>query len=252
MLYYIKRSIGKFLEHSRRLIFGVRDDTFIRERVAGYNFDDARIAESVTLYENAEKAQSDRLKEYGEQLEAKEQYDGRLEEASALCNKQIDFLKLALRDDVDKQRKLFIIGNPRSKKMVDWFEFRITMYDRVLADDTVVTAVGKYNITRVDLEAARQKLIDARNAMDAHAREKAEAEVATQERDAAFLESSRVVDELETICPYALEDSPQSLEKLNIRVYSPGYKPKKKVAAEEPEPQGPQTEPTQSAAAAQN
>ena len=78
--------------------------------------------------------------------------------------------------------------------------------------------------------------------MDAHARERAEAEVATQERDAAFLELSRVVDELETLCPYALEDSPQSLEKLDIRVYSPGYTPKKKTPVENPEPQEPQPE----------
>jgi hypothetical protein len=244
----LKLTISAFLMYARQLIFGVRDDLFIRERVLAYNFDDARITYSVTAYYDAEKAQSDRLKELGEQLAASAQFEAVWTEAKALWQKHTDFLKLTLREDFDKQRKLFLVGLPRSRKFPEWFEHMKAMYDRVLADDDVVAAVGAFNISREDLEAGRQKVVEAEDAKRKHLAEQGEAEHATDQRDKAFEILFKIVEELETICPYALEDTPQRLEKLGIPVYSPGYKPKSNTANEEPaaqEPQEPQEEPTQ-------
>lgn len=245
---HLRTTIAGFLMYARQLIFGVRDDALIRERLLKYNFDDAKITECVDTYYEAEKAQSDRLKEYGEQLGAKEISDETWEEAKATWQEHTDILKLAVRDDIDKQRKLFLIGQPASNKMSDWFEHMKAMYDRVLADDEVVAAAAAYGLTREILEAGRQTVVNAEDAKRIHSVEQGEAEEATERRNAAFMKLLKVVEDLETLCPYVLKDMPQRLEKLGIPVLSPGYKRQTEETPEQPpvpetqEPQGEVTE----------
>jgi len=224
MLYYTKKSVGKFLEYSRKLALGIHDDDFVKVRLIPYKFDNAKVDETVTFYYEAEKAESDKTKEYGEQLEAKIIFDKIMDEAQALTRKHLDFLKLALRNDMEKQRKLFLIGQPRYQKLADWFKYMTEVYDRVLADVSVVNAAANYGITRQNLEEGRQKVIAAAAAKARHKKEQGEAEVATEHRDAIFFKLSERIHELEVICPYALEDTPQYLETLGITVLSPGYK----------------------------
>jgi hypothetical protein len=221
---YLRTSIPTFLKNSRMLIFGVRDDTFIKERVLAYNFDDSRIQESVDIYNRAEQAESTKTREFGEQLEAKAQSDMRLEEAEAISRKHSDFLGLALRDEIDKQNKLFLNAQLRSRKLADWFKYVLEFYNRVLEDEDVVTRVGRYGITKENLEEGKQKIIAAQEAKNRHEKEMGEAQDSTLQRDAAFEKLYYVVEELEVICKYALEDRPQLLEKLGINVLSPNYK----------------------------
>lgn len=243
MLYYTKKSVGKFLEYSRNLSLGIQADDFVKGRILPYNFDNAKVDETVTFYYEAEKAESDKAKEYGEQLEAKIIFDNIMDEAHALTRKHIDFLKLALRDDVEKQRKLFLIGQPRCQKLADWFKYMTEVYDRILADVAVVAAVANYGITRQNLEEGRQKVVDAAAAKAKHKKEQGEAEAATEHRDAVFLKLSDRIHELEVICPYALEDTPQYLETLGITVLSPGYKRKPK-SEEDPDSEEKETDET--------
>jgi hypothetical protein len=237
MLYYTKRSVSKFLEYSGKLSLGIQNDDFVKARLLPFNFDNAKIDETVNFFYEAEKAESKKNKEYGEQLEAKIIFDRAMDEAQAITRKHIDFLKLALRDDEDKQRKLFLAGQPRFKRLADWFKAMHEMYDRVLDDDAVIASMAKYGITREELETGRQKVIDASTAKARHTKEQGEAEVATEYRDAIFLKLSDRIHELEVICPYALEDTPQYLETLGITVLSPGYK-RETASKDEPEDEG--------------
>lgn len=228
MLYYTKKSVSKFLEYSRVMALGIQADDFVKGKILPYNFDNAKVDETVTFYYEAEEAESTKSKEYGEQLEAKINFDRIMEEAQALARKHIDLLKLALRDNEEKQRKLFLVGQPRFRRLADWFKYMHEMYDRILADDNVVNSVTIYSITRQNLEEGRQKIIDAAAAKARHTKEQGEAEAATEHRDAIFFKLSERIHELEVICPYALEDTPQYLETLGITVLSPGYKRKTK------------------------
>jgi hypothetical protein len=255
-MFRLKTTIAGFLMYSRQLIFGVRDDALIRERILKYGFDEVRITECVDIYYEAEKAQSDRLKEYGEQLGAKEVFDEVWEEAKSVWQEHTDILKLTVRDDIDKQRKLFLIGQPESNKISDWFEHMKAMYDRVLADDEVVAAGGRYGLTVEVLQAGRQKVVGAEDAKRKHKIEQAEAEEATERRNVVFMKLQSVVEDLETICPYILKDVPQHLEKIGIPVLSPGYKrtseetPEEPPVSEEPQQQGEVTEDPQAASGA--
>jgi hypothetical protein len=235
---YLRTSIPTFLANSRTLIYGVRDDDFIKQRILPYNFDEARITECVSIYNAAEIAESIKLKEFGERLEARLIFEKVYAEAEALFRKHTDFLKMALRDDFEKQKKLFLVGVPRQRSIDARLKHMKEVYFRTLQHDEVVTSAGRYGITREDLEAAHQKIIDTMDARRRYLDEKGEAEDATDIRNDAFEKLSDVVDELETILYYALEDRPQLMEKLGIPVLSPGYKRKKKTTPEpEPEPQ---------------
>jgi hypothetical protein len=216
----LKKSIAGFLRDSKALIYGVKDDPFIKERILTYNFDDTRIEESVKVYEEAVKAESEKSKEYGEQLEASKRFEKAMNEADYIFKKHSDFVRLALRHDEEKTRKLFLTGEPRSKKLSDILKYMIEFYNRLLADEQAAASVSKYAITREDLEKGRQKIVEADTAKTAHNVEMGEAQDATDSRDKEFVKLNDVVEELEIICTYALEDRPQLLEKLGIKVLS--------------------------------
>jgi hypothetical protein len=230
----LKKTIATFLRDSKALIHGVKDDTFIKERILAYNFDDTRIQESVKVYEEAVKAESEKTKEYGEQLEASKRFENIMNEADYIFKKHSEFIRLALRNDEEKTNKLFISGEPRSKKISDILKYMTEFYNRVLVDEQAVTSVSIYAITKEDLEKGRQKINEADNAKTAHNVEMGEAQDATDSRDKSFNQLLYIIEELETICTYALEDRPQLLEKLGITVLSEGYKRKNK---EKEEPQ---------------
>lgn len=232
-MYYSKKSIARFLKGSKTLIFGVRDDAFIKERITAFNYDESRLTECIAIYDEAEKAESVKSKEYGEQLEAKAIFDKQMAEAEKLYRKHTDFLKLALVDNIEEQKKLLLIGQPRTRRLSDWFKHVLELYDRVLESETAITAVTRYGITREKLAEGRQTVSAAEAAKIKHTEEKGEAQDATDLRDTAFEKLAFAVDELKKICTYSLEDRPQRLEKLGIQVLSPGYKRKPKNAEEE-------------------
>lgn len=242
MLWYSKRNIPEFLKYSKTLIFGVAEDPFIREKILAYNYGEDRVNESVAAYNEAVQAESDKQKEFGEQLEASTIFEEIMDDAVSTFKEHTDFLKLSLKYDVEKQRKLFLIGVPRSARLSEYIKHMREVYDRVLADDDVVAGASKYGLTREALEAGRQKIIDAEDAKRKHQKEMGDAEAATERRDASFVKLSDIVDELETICIHAFKDTPQVLERLGIRVLSPGYKRKTKKTTE---PQEEATETTE-------
>lgn len=224
----LKKSIAAFLRDSKALIYGIKDDPFIKERILAYNFDDSRIEESVKVYEEAVKAESEKTKEYGEQLEASKRFEKIMDEADYIFKKHSVFIRLALRNDEEKTNKLFLSGEPRSKKISDILKYMVEFYNRVLVDEQAVTGVSRYAITQEDLEKGRQKIIEADNAKTFHNVEMGEAQDATDRRDKAFNQLLFIIEELEVICTYALEDRPQLLEKLGIKVLSEGYTRKNK------------------------
>ncbi|UCH96293.1 MAG: hypothetical protein JSV88_05410 [Candidatus Aminicenantes bacterium] len=230
---HLRTTIPDFLKNSRMLIFGVKEDDFIKQRILEYNFDETRITEAAAAFEEAEKTESNKTLEYGEQLEAKARFDKLMEESEYIFKKHADFIKLALRDDIEKQNLLFITGQPRSQKLIDWFKYVLEFYNRVLGDDDVVGRAAKYGITKEKLEQGRQTITTAQDAKTKHEKEMGEAQDATDQRDTAFEILLYIVEELELICKYALEDRPQLLEKLGIEVLSPGYKKKSKSKKEE-------------------
>jgi hypothetical protein len=225
---YLGKNIPEFIMDSRTLIFGIKDDSFIKERILPYKVDEERIDEMVTIYYEAEKAESEKTKEFGEQLEARKVYDLLFEEADDLFKKYSDFLKLGLKYNVEKLRKLLSVMHPKSRNVSQWIKQMNECYDLVLGDNEVVECVLRFGITKEDIEAGHQKLKDADLARQIYTREKGEAQDATLVRDEAFRKLFDVVEELKLICTYALEDRPQLMEKLGIQVLSPGYKRKKK------------------------
>lgn len=234
-MYYSKRSIAQFLKGSKTLLSGVRDDDFIKQRISAFNYDDERLKECIAVYEEAVKAESVKSKEYGEQYEAKASYEKLMEEAEKVYRKHSDFLKLALWENIEKQKKLQLFSQPRSKKISDWFLHVIEFYNLVIDDEEAVNAMSGYAITKEKLEEGRQKILAAETAKIKHTKEMGEAQDATERRNAVFEKLDFAIEELLTVCTYALEDRPQLIEKLGIPVLTAGYKRRSKKDKEEQE-----------------
>lgn len=241
----LSTSIPTFLQLMRRMINGVINSEFIKTRVQPFNIDEAFLTEISGLLTAAVQAESNKQKEYGEQLEAKESFDLVYKEAVDIFEMHKDFLKVLLRYNLEKFRKLFFEGLPKTNKLSEWLKYRIEVYDRILADPDIILKAQELGITQVDLEAARAKVIEAQTAKDNHKSEMGEAQDATLLRDEAFETLIRQADKLKVACFYALKDRPQLMEKLGLKIYSEGYleekrrKKKKEDQGEEP----PTTEP---------
>jgi len=185
-MYYSKKSISHFMKGAKALIFAVVNDDFIKERISVFNFDEARLNECLDIYNKAEEAESDKSKEFGEQLESKVISDKLIEEADKIYRLQTEFLRLGLFYNIEKQRKLFLIGQPRTRKVMEWLKHALELYNRVLADEEAVNSVSVYGITKENLEVGRKKVLDAEAAKIKHTEERGEAQDATDLRDTAF------------------------------------------------------------------
>ncbi len=223
-------TISNFLRDSQRLLHGVEEDSFIKERILAYNYTDERLAEAIALLAETEKAESDKGQRVGEWAEASENADRMLAEADSVSRRHIDFLKLGLRNSPEKMGRVFINGTPTLSRhrLADWFMRTKKLYDRVLADSEVVLQLSNYAITPEELTLALQKVTEAEKAKNIQHRKKGTAEDSTMLRNALFERLKDATRELTVICTYALEDRPQLMEKLGVTVLSPGYKRKKK------------------------
>ncbi len=93
-------SIPTYLKHAQALIFGVRDDEFIKQRLQVFNCTDERIAEYIAVYYEAEQSESEKSREMGEQAEARHEAEETQEAARSLAQMHIDCIRLALYDDL--------------------------------------------------------------------------------------------------------------------------------------------------------
>ncbi len=71
----LNTSIATFLQMTRQLFYGAARKDFIKARILPFNIDDAALDAMKVIYQTAKKAESDKLKEYGEQLQASELFN---------------------------------------------------------------------------------------------------------------------------------------------------------------------------------
>lgn len=215
-----RMSIATFLERARQMIRGIKTDDFIKERFRAYNIDENRIEEISALYDEAAGAESDKWKEYGEQLEASTRADEEVNAAMDQFYKYKDFLKVVLEKDREKLSKIFIKGlrksNSESHRLKEMYE----TYDRVLEDEEIVAEMARFNMGRETLEQGKLQIIDAMECRRRHTEEKGEAQHATHQREKIFEKLESALKELKTIGKHAFKDRPQVLEILGIQVPS--------------------------------
>jgi len=189
------------------------------------------IAEGTALYEEASLRVSRQVKEFGEQLKATETRDQLWQETNQEFGKHYGYARIAFRDEPSALAKLGMRGG-RSKTLADWLNQAGTFYRNlvgevdetgkilVMADETLLRPLARYNVTPEKLRATQAKIRAVAAAAASQKKEEGEAQDATVQRDLAVGAIEDFMKEFHAWAELALTDRPQLHEALYRKVAS--------------------------------
>jgi hypothetical protein len=215
-----------FLSDCQTLIKGAMDSDLVKKRIMQRNFDQGKLGRCNTSLEEASAAEETYIRELGEQVSAKKDYDVLYRQAVSTFAVHSDFIWLILRDDPKKFEQL---GFKREfKDESRWLQHTAAVYNIVLADKDLAARLSKrYNVTRAELEKGQKIINDSREAKLKFKKEEIEAKAALKQRTKAFNRLYRDAEELYIVCKNTLADKTDALAGLGIQVVKESiFKPK--------------------------
>jgi len=221
-------------------------DDFIKTSLLQVNFDESKLNNLQLTWKTGD----DKVKAYteavGVQRERKIAFESTFKESHDVYMKHVKYGKAVCGDDPERTAKYGLTVR-RERRFNEWLMQATDFYVKLLADEVLVAKYGNLGTTREELEAGQQGIFTANAAKEDYKTAIGNTQAIKVERDRALMALDKAITDFAMVCRYALKDNPQHLEKLGIKVYSPGYTRAKKEdenqAQEEPAtaPQ-PQTE----------
>lgn len=218
-----------FLGDCQKLIEGALASDLVKKRIAQRNFDEKKLGRCSTSLEEASDAEKTYIKELGEQISAKNEYDLLYDQAVSTFSMHSDFIGLILRDDPKKAKKYEqLCFSMEFKDESRWLQHTASIYSFVLADKDLVRKLSKrYNLTKAELEKGKKIINDSQEAKLKFKKEEIEAKAALKQRTKAFNRLYRDAEELYIVCKHTLADKTDVLASLGIQVVKESiFKPK--------------------------
>ncbi len=209
------RSIADRLGSAELALNNALKDEGILEAVSLFGYDSTRLQEGLNLYQEALDLVNRQAAEYGDQFEATRQVEEARQTASAVYMPALKVARVALRD-YERAGNALRMNGERKKSLMGWLEQAQGFYANLLADETLLAAMGNFGYDRAKLEAQQalvQAVYDEDNSQEGH---KGAAQQATMTRDAKMDELAQWVADFKVIAQVALEENPQWLEKLGF------------------------------------
>jgi hypothetical protein len=229
---FSKSSISDLLGNSQQMIDIASNDGFIKTALLEVNFDESKLNDLQLTWKTGDDKTKEYTKAVGEQKEKKILFENTFKESHAVYMKHVKFGKAVCRNDPERAAK-YGVNEARKRRFNEWLLQATDFYVKLLADDPLVEKYGTLGLAREELEAGQQGIFAANTAKEDYKTAIGNTQAVKVERDLALLALDKAITDFAMVCQYALIDNPQHLEKMGIRVYSPGYKKAKK---EEPDP----------------
>lgn len=223
-------SIADFLESSKILIENAKALPEISAVLAGYGYDEARLAEGLRLWSEADALVRRQVKEYGEQYQANADSGKARAEFEATYMKSLKVARIAFSEDTLASGSLKLYG-PRKQSASGQIDQAATFYANLLADPKLVAKMKRFGYDEAKLRAEAALLESLRGKLLTKAKETGEAQAATVERDAKLRALDAWVSDLRAICKVAFYGSREELEKIGC---APVPAARKRKAAPEP------------------
>lgn len=212
-----RMKIDDFLFQCSLRIKNSMNDATVLAKVSelGYNLE--RMLEGDSLLTEARLLTETFNKEYGDVDEAFEKRNAEHKKAHTTYMQMLSLAQMVFKNDANATVTLQLTGR-RATTLSKWITQTSNFYNNLLKQPQWIEAMGKFNITKKKLEAARQEVVDVDEYAQAVMNEKGDAQEATVKRDAKFEELGDWVNDYESIARIALHEQPQLLEKLGIVV----------------------------------
>ncbi|HOX32825.1 MAG TPA: hypothetical protein PLB91_10860 [Spirochaetales bacterium] len=218
-------SIASFIESSRILIENARSLPEISAVLAGYGYDEARLAEGERLRAEAEALVRRQVKEYGEQREAIADSERSRAAFEAVYMRSLKVARVAFSEDALASGSLKLYG-PRKQSAAGQIDQAATFYANLLADPKLAAKMRRFGYDAAKLRAESELLEALRAKLLAKAKESGEAQAATVERNAKLRTLDAWVSDLRAICKVAFYGSREELEKLGLASVPAGRRKK--------------------------
>jgi hypothetical protein len=189
--------------------------------IEGYGYDETRLNEGMALVTNTDTARTAQKNAIALKVQKTREASNLKYEADRIY---LHFRVIGQEEFQDNLHLLDTLGLDDLRKMHfgEWREQTMRLYNNI---DTpgVLEGYAKHSITREDLEAGKQAVLDWEKAIADRNEAKAEAEKATELKNKAFKELLKWWRGFVKVVDVALQDDPQLKEQINIVVPAINY-----------------------------
>lgn len=187
----------------------------VKTALSGLGYDGTKMQEGLTLYEKAAELHDLQRKEYGEQYAATDTLANAKMEANKQYMLHLKIARIALRKNKNAVISLQLAGD-RSETFTGWLKQSKLFYANALADENILTALSKFNITKEILEEAQAAVDAVELGYNTQMQQKGNAQAATKDRDEAFDAMQAWMSDYIAIARLALDGQSQYLEVLGV------------------------------------
>ncbi len=211
----LRRNINALIQQAKLSIENARSVPEIGAALAVLGIDAARIQAGADLLATAESRQAEQVRQYSQQYAA----TTALRQAWAAATKTYmlhrKLARLALSDEPDLQKSL-LLHDKRKQGLDAWLGQAGVFYHNALDNDAVLTALGRFNLTPELLAQGATAVAEVADLQAAQERQKAAAQQATKQRNAALDALDVWYMEFRTVARLALSEDEQWLEALGL------------------------------------
>ena len=186
----------------------------IQQKLNRVSYDRRTLLKGRALNEQVRMFQLAKNDAYGTQAACTDTLQAHQAETQQGYQEHVTLARLAFKHDRGMQIKLGVVG-PRKRAKDAWLAQAITFYAQI---NEMAAALGGYGVSRDVLEQSKAMVEALVNMRQQQLRCKAEAQDATEKRDAALREMEAWMRDFRAAARVALKDSPQWLEMLGISV----------------------------------
>jgi len=235
-MFFSKSSISNLLYNTYRMFDIAIDDEVIHNALLDINFTDPKVEALKATWVTVNTAVEDHKKAIEDQRKAKFLFLETIRESNATYMTHLKYARSICHIDQERWTKLGL-GLPRKRKLNDRLIEASVFYSNILEDALIVTAFDeKYGQTTEALEDGKKAMEMVNTGKEEYITAIGNCQAKKADRDVMLKQLGSDAAGFHAVLRRALKNNLQHLEKVNIKVYSPGYKKKK---TEEPPAEGP-------------
>jgi len=211
-----RKTFAQTMEDHRLLIFNSRKPEIL-PFLEAMGIDVAHLDKGEGVFNKVVELDKNQKKEYQEQNLAYDTYQDAKSNCEHFYRRTLKLVKMASRADKNLQDRIKI-KTARTKIIEEWILQGIEFYDLLLNENGFLDTIAKYGLTNEKLQGEREEIKALQSLRNEAMSEKGQAQEATNLRDKKREDLNDYCYELKTVATIALEEHPQLLEKLGIRV----------------------------------
>ncbi len=194
-------------------IANARQNPRILDALSTYGYDETVLQQGQDLLDTARALTDAQRKEYGDQFAATAALQEALAAADRLYTTHRTLAKLAFKA-APGRRTALALDERKKQSFSGWLTQAKRFYANLLADADAIAALARFQITQEKLTQGQALVEEVERLDQKQEDEKAEAQQATRERDAALDALDDWLAEFHVVARIALTQTPQLLESL--------------------------------------